>query len=166
MYLSQLEVCAWLLRLRNAINDSEIGTIIVMQVLLVAARTCSRLSRLPCCGTIRVTSRASNAPLSTYAEFQRDASDLGRLQDFVFVPDFLDVMEQKTLLTASLKLLDSSESGQHRRLRRKLEASRQVSGATTPTLQSLFLPDELYHFEEVCLHSFNFSFFQSSSPFP
>jgi hypothetical protein len=112
-----------------------------MQVL--TARTRSILSRFQ--GYRSTTGKR----LSTYVEFKRDAN--GHHKDFVFVPNFLDGDEQRTLLTASLKLLDSSESGLHRRRRRKLEASREDFGATTSSLQSMFLSDEFYQFEEVCL---------------
>lgn len=82
---------------------------------------------------------------------QGDTDDYVNLKDFVFIPNFLDDGEQRILMTASLRLLDSSESGSQRRRRRKLEASREELGAATSSLQSLFLSDEFYQFEEVCL---------------
>jgi len=68
-------------------------------------------------------------------------------RDFTLLPDFLTLSEQKTLLATSLGILDSAESRQHRRWRRKLEASRTPDNSSL--IQSMFLPDEFYQFEEV-----------------
>jgi hypothetical protein len=71
-------------------------------------------------------------------------------QDFTFFPNYLTLAEQKILLTTSLGILDSAESRQHQRWRRKIQGSSETSRTdNTASIQSIFLPDELYQFEEV-----------------
>jgi len=72
---------------------------------------------------------------------------------FTFIPDYLSVGEQMSLLSACLKKLDSSESLRMRRRRDEYIASLSkanpvsFSGISPPTMMP-FLPDRLYQFEE------------------
>jgi hypothetical protein len=70
------------------------------------------------------------------------ASDLR--EHWTFIPDFLSPSEQSTLLDACLKQLNDAESGLIRRRRRRYEATLAMP------IRGAFLPDEYYHFEEVC----------------
>lgn len=74
------------------------------------------------------------------------------LPDFSFFPDFYTVDEQCTLLRAALRKLDSMESGRFRRRRKEfLRSPAARERSTTSPVQALFLPDELYDFQEACL---------------
>ena len=70
--------------------------------------------------------------------------------DFTFFPNFFTVEEQCVLLKASLKKLDSMESGKFRRKRREFLRSHSSQPSADP-VQALFLPDEYYDFQEACL---------------
>ncbi|KAI0748305.1 hypothetical protein C8Q80DRAFT_731064 [Daedaleopsis nitida] len=72
-------------------------------------------------------------------------------EDFAFFPDFFTVDEQYALLKAALRKLDGMESGRFRRRRREYlgspSAAARASSFKSP-VQSLFLPDEFYDFQE------------------
>lgn len=78
--------------------------------------------------------------------------------DFLSFPRFFDLAEQHALLSASLRKLDAAEPRASRKRRRDFLASRrQDRQQRLPqpndiggVLENTFLPDELYHFEEVC----------------
>lgn len=63
--------------------------------------------------------------------------------DFTFIPDFLSLPEQKLLLRTALKQLDDKES-RRSRLRRKGF----VPSLSEQNLDTIFLPDAFYEFEE------------------
>ena len=70
--------------------------------------------------------------------------------NFQWFPDFFSPAEQRALLTAALRKLDATESRAYRRKRREYAPK----DAGSP-VQSLFLPDEFYDFQEVrmpCCH--------------
>ncbi|KAI0831495.1 hypothetical protein BC628DRAFT_1415985 [Trametes gibbosa] len=67
-------------------------------------------------------------------------------RDFAFYPDFFTAREQCTLLRAALRKLDSMEGTRFRR--RRKEFLRTSPGAQDARVQALFLPDELYDFQE------------------
>ncbi|OSD08678.1 hypothetical protein PYCCODRAFT_1380442 [Trametes coccinea BRFM310] len=70
-------------------------------------------------------------------------------QDFEFHPDFFAADEQRTLLKAALRKLDSMESGRFRRMRKEfLRKSPPSSNSAEDPVQALFLPDESYDFQE------------------
>ena len=75
--------------------------------------------------------------------------------DFQWFPRFFDLAEQHALLSASLRKLDAAEPRASRKRRRDFLASRrQDRQQEQPNdiggiLENTFLPDELYHFEEV-----------------
>ncbi|KAI0780747.1 hypothetical protein BD413DRAFT_499818 [Trametes elegans] len=74
-------------------------------------------------------------------------------RDFAFYPNFFTEHEQRVLLSAALRKLDAMESGRLRRRRREFLRSSglQANGnpdAANNTVQSLFLPDDLYDFQE------------------
>lgn len=71
-------------------------------------------------------------------------------EDFAFFPDFFTVDEQSVLLKAALRKLDGMESGKVRRRRREyLRGPAAAARATSLSpVQSLFLPDEFYDFQE------------------
>jgi hypothetical protein len=68
-------------------------------------------------------------------------------EDLVFVPDFLSLPEQRLLLETSLKKLNNMESRAHKK-RRRLYAPTRLT-PTSEDLQSTFLPDDYYDFQEV-----------------
>ncbi|KAH9901625.1 hypothetical protein C8Q73DRAFT_678408 [Cubamyces lactineus] len=67
--------------------------------------------------------------------------------DFTFYPSFFGVDEQCVLLKAALRKLDSMESTRFRRRRKEYLRASGASSAGGP-VQALFLPDELYDFQE------------------
>jgi hypothetical protein len=70
--------------------------------------------------------------------------------DFLWYPHFFDQAEQRTLLSAALRKLDSVEPRASRKRRRDFLASRrQDQSKDIEDLRNTFLPDDLYHFEEV-----------------
>lgn len=71
----------------------------------------------------------------------------GYPKDFVFLPDFFSLHEQRLLLSAALDKLDKMESRQYRRRRKEY-----ISGSpmrVSNDVQDVFLPDEYYCFEKV-----------------
>ena len=75
--------------------------------------------------------------------------------DFDFYPRFFSPDEQRVLLRAALRKLDSQESPKHRR-RRKEYLRTHPHPSTAPAtasdpVQGLFLPDELYDFQDARL---------------
>ncbi|KAI0035720.1 hypothetical protein K488DRAFT_68174 [Vararia minispora EC-137] len=65
-----------------------------------------------------------------------------------FFPCFFDVAEQRALLSASLRKLDSTESRLMKRRRKDyLSKTQQEKNSSFPDAYSGFLPDELYKFE-------------------
>ncbi|KAI0636790.1 hypothetical protein C8Q77DRAFT_1094645 [Trametes polyzona] len=68
-------------------------------------------------------------------------------RDFTFHPDFFTVQEQCVLLKAALRKLDSMESSRYRRRRKEFLRTSAPAG-TQDSVQGLFLPDELYDFQE------------------
>jgi hypothetical protein len=70
--------------------------------------------------------------------------------DFLWYPRFFDQVEQHALLSAALRKLDAVEPRASRKRRRDfLAARRQDEPKDIGDLKDAFLPDELYHFEEV-----------------
>jgi hypothetical protein len=70
--------------------------------------------------------------------------------DFLWYPRFFDRVEQHALLSAALRKLDAVEPRASRKRRRDfLAARRQDEPKDIGDLKDAFLPDELYHFEEV-----------------
>ena len=68
--------------------------------------------------------------------------------DFTFYPSFFGVEEQCVLLKAAPRKLDSMESSRFRRRRKEYLRASGAPSAGDP-VQALFLPDELYDFQEV-----------------
>ncbi len=70
--------------------------------------------------------------------------------DFFWYPHFFDQAEQHALLSAALRKLDAVEPRASRKRRRDfLAARRQDQPKDVGDLENVFLPDDLYHFEEV-----------------
>jgi hypothetical protein len=72
--------------------------------------------------------------------------------DFLWFPCFFDLVEQHALLSAALRKLDAAEPRASRKRRRDFLASRLQKDQPKDTigvLENAFLPDEMYHFEEV-----------------
>ncbi|KAI0807400.1 hypothetical protein C8Q74DRAFT_59854 [Fomes fomentarius] len=70
-------------------------------------------------------------------------------EDFVFFPAFFTVNEQCVLLRAALRKLDAMDNGKFRRRKREfLRNPTSHSRASDNPVQALFLPDELYDFQE------------------
>lgn len=70
--------------------------------------------------------------------------------DFLWYPHFFDHVEQHALLSAALRKLDAVEPRASRKRRRDfLAARRQDQPKDIGDLKNVFLPDDLYHFEEV-----------------
>ena len=69
--------------------------------------------------------------------------------EFYFEPNFLSPIEQLTLLSTSLKKLDSLASSRSRRMRRRKANQLQTQSVAYDPLMSLFHADEDYEFEEV-----------------
>ena len=86
----------------------------------------------------RLPSRRAYSTSSLRAVAQRLPPDLQ------WFPDFFSPAEQRALLTAALRKLDATESRAYRRKRR--EYAPKDAGSS---VQSLFLPDEFYDFQEV-----------------
>lgn len=71
----------------------------------------------------------------------------GYPKDFVFLPNFFSLPEQRLLLSAALDKLDKMETRQYRRRRKNY-----ISGSpmtVSNDVQDVFLPDEYYCFEKV-----------------
>ena len=75
--------------------------------------------------------------------------------DFQWFPDFFSLSEQRALLTAALRKLDAGESRLLRRRRKEYALNGPKDDGSS--VQSLFLPDELYDFQEVRLPSYSSS---------
>ena len=78
--------------------------------------------------------------------------------DFLCIPRFFDLAEQHALLSAALRKLDAAEPRASRRRRRDFLASHRQESQDHHqwkdiigdlVVENAFLPDELYHFEEV-----------------
>ena len=71
--------------------------------------------------------------------------------DFLWYPRFFDRVEQHALLSAALRKLDAVEPRASRKRRRDFLAARgrQDQPEDIGDLKNVFLPDDLYHFEEV-----------------
>jgi hypothetical protein len=70
--------------------------------------------------------------------------------DFLWYPRFFDQVEQYALLSAALRKLDAVEPRASRKRRRDfLAARRQDQSKDIGDMKNAFLPDDLYHFEEV-----------------
>jgi hypothetical protein len=67
---------------------------------------------------------------------------------FTFFPQFFSRKEQRLLLSASLKILDSSDTRLTRRKRADFFNSKLPQSNDTDPME-LFAPDDLYHFQEV-----------------
>ena len=98
---------------------------------------------------IRLCTTASRRYSSTTTTRQALPAD-----DFLCFPRFFDLVEQHALLTAALRKLDAAEPRASRRRRRDFLASRQQDHQSKDIIgdlevESAFLPDEVYHFEEV-----------------
>jgi alkylated DNA repair protein alkB homolog 7 len=76
-------------------------------------------------------------------------------RDFLWYPRFFDQVEQHALLSAALRKLDAVEPRASRKRRRDFLAAAQAHRQDQPKdmiigdLKNAFLPDDLYHFEEV-----------------
>ncbi|KAL1944618.1 hypothetical protein VTO73DRAFT_3048 [Trametes versicolor] len=79
--------------------------------------------------------------------FTRQLSGAPLPRDFAFYADFFTVQEQSTLLRAALRKLDSMEGSRFRRRRREFLRTPPITTTQDP-VQALFLPDELYDFQE------------------
>ena len=84
--------------------------------------------------------------------------------DFQWFPRFFNLVEQHALLSAALRKLDAAEPRASRKRRRDFLASRHQPTTQdhqrthcAGVLEDSFLPDDLYHFEEV-RHPTRFSF--------
>ena len=81
------------------------------------------------------------------------SSAIPGIPDFAFYPNVLDDKEQATLLHACLRKLDLGESRRMRRRREQYLATRYCDTGTVHQNSEhpadLFLPDDLYQFEEV-----------------
>jgi len=64
------------------------------------------------------------------------------------LPDYFSVSEQRVLLEASLSVLDAKESRRSRK-KRQLFLKSLDPKQSKDNIESLFLPDEYYEFEEV-----------------
>ena len=76
------------------------------------------------------------------------------VDDFQWFPRFFNLVEQHALLSAALRKLDAAEPRASRKRRRDFLAPnrQQDQPKLTPdVLENAFLPDDLYHFEEVRL---------------
>ena len=74
--------------------------------------------------------------------------------DFDFYPHFFSQDEQRVLLRAALRKLDAQESPKHRRKRKdylRTLAQASTAAAGSDPVQSLFLPDEYYAFQDARL---------------
>lgn len=69
---------------------------------------------------------------------------------FAFFPQFFSRREQRLLLSASLKILDSSDTRLSRRTRAAFFKSKLSQSNDTDPME-LFAPDDLYHFQDVSL---------------
>lgn len=67
---------------------------------------------------------------------------------FTFLPEFFSRKEQNLLLSASLKLLDSSDTRLDRRKRADFFKSKSPQSSDMDPME-LFAPDDLYRFQEV-----------------
>lgn len=67
---------------------------------------------------------------------------------FTFFPQFFSRKEQRLLLSASLKVLDSSDTRLTRRRRADFFKYKLPQSNDTDPME-LFAPDDLYHFQEV-----------------
>ncbi|KAI9065095.1 hypothetical protein FKP32DRAFT_1590852 [Trametes sanguinea] len=103
-------------------------------------------NRLACCSRQHWLWRT----LPSHISFRRQSTQAAALpQDFEFYPDFFAADEQRTLLKAALRKLDSMDSSRFRRLRKEfLRKSLPGSNSAEGPVQELFLPDELYDFQE------------------
>lgn len=90
--------------------------------------------------------------ISTTARRLQQATRLGLPADLQYFPDFFSIREQRALLDVALRKLDISERRSFRLRRKELMRTRPTSGTTDDrvSVQSLFLPDEYYDFQEVC----------------
>jgi hypothetical protein len=74
--------------------------------------------------------------------------------DFQWFPNFFNLAEQHALLSAALRKLDAAEPRASRKRRREFLASHPRPRQDPPkhaagVLENAFLPDDLYHFDEV-----------------
>ncbi|KAI8998472.1 hypothetical protein BD414DRAFT_122300 [Trametes punicea] len=93
--------------------------------------------------------RTPRCPTSSLVIPSRTLTSTPLPADFTLYPDFYSVEEQCILLRAALRKLDSMESSRFRRRRREfLQASSTPVGSRDDPVQALFLPDELYDFQE------------------
>ena len=72
---------------------------------------------------------------------------------FTFFQQFFSREEQRLLLSASLKILDSSDTRITRRRRADFFKSKLSQSNDTDPME-LFAPDDLYHFQEVSLKAY------------
>ncbi|KAH9930052.1 uncharacterized protein B0H18DRAFT_873629 [Fomitopsis serialis] len=88
--------------------------------------------------------------ISTTARRLQQATRLGLPADLQYFPDFFSIREQRALLDVALRKLDISERRSFRLRRKELMRTRPTSGTTDDrvSVQSLFLPDEYYDFQE------------------
>jgi alkylated DNA repair protein alkB homolog 7 len=72
-------------------------------------------------------------------------------EDFLWYPHFFDQGEQHALLSAALRKLDGVEPRASRKRRRDFLAARRQDRQPKDIgdMKNAFLPDHLYHFEEV-----------------
>lgn len=75
----------------------------------------------------------------------------GQPHDLLFLPQFFSESEQRVLLSVALQKLDSRESRLFKRRRKDYQARLGTAHMPT-TIESHFLPDEFYDFEEVAIN--------------
>ncbi|TBU35794.1 hypothetical protein BD309DRAFT_955470 [Dichomitus squalens] len=103
------------------------------------------LRLFPVCRSTLRLQRVTGASYVSHRGFGTQATRLP--PDFTLFPNFFTVDEQCLLLKASLKKLDTMESGKFRRRRRQFLQSYNPQPSVNP-VQALFLPDDFYDFQE------------------
>lgn len=107
----------------------------------------SRVLGLPVGAALRQKLPLSTSPILHRASLSSMSSEYFP-QGFKFWPSYFTIDEQRTLLQASLYKLDNSESIRSRK-RRRMYLKTSPANLSEPTdVQSIFLPDELYEFQE------------------
>ena len=114
---------------------------------------CRILPIIRLCGT--VSRRRQRRRYSTIPALPTDDD-----RDFLWYPRFFDRVEQHALLSAALRKLDAVEPRASRKRRRDFLAARRQDSDDSDSdhqpkeigdMKNVFLPDDLYHFEEVRL---------------
>ncbi|KII88669.1 hypothetical protein PLICRDRAFT_41874 [Plicaturopsis crispa FD-325 SS-3] len=93
----------------------------------------------------RSTVQSNKRCVSNFIDFKTNAAIAPR--DYALYPDFFSVPEQTLLLSAALQKLNSAESARFRKRRRTFESAIKHDPSSS-SMQSLFLPDEFYEFQQ------------------